>query len=131
MPPLAANKSLPSSVHWKRFENQLRETVKWSDRLGYVYWFAVLTTISCGFATGVYVTITNRTAMIESCQQKLHVLEDFLSTYQNTNLANHETNSTQSESKDADGIFNMWNRGNDDNVEHLIERADWMMDEIR
>lgn len=49
-----------------------------SDKLGFIYWFAVLTTISCGCATGVYVTIQNKNDMVESCQQKYKVYEDFL-----------------------------------------------------
>lgn len=66
--------------------------------------------------------------MIESCQRKLHVLDAFLSTHQ---IADYESNSTRSESKDADEMFSEWNRGDDDNVEYLIERADWIMDKIR
>lgn len=69
--------------------------------------------------------------MIQSCQQKLHVLDDFLSTDQITNLVNHESNSTQLESTEADEIFSRRNRGDDDDIEYLIERADWMMDKIR
>lgn len=49
-----------------------------SDKLGYVYWFAVLTTISCGCATGIFVNIQNKNDMIERCQQKYKVYEDFL-----------------------------------------------------
>lgn len=49
-----------------------------SDKLGFVYWFAVLTTISCGCATGIFVTIQNKNDMVESCQQKYNVYEDFL-----------------------------------------------------
>lgn len=46
--------------------------------LGYVYWFAVLTTISCGCATGIYVTLTNKSAMVTSCQEKYQFYEDFI-----------------------------------------------------
>lgn len=61
-----------------RFLNKLEETVKWSDILGYVYWFAVLTTISCGCATGIYVTRTNKSAMVTSCQEKYEFYENFI-----------------------------------------------------
>lgn len=46
--------------------------------LGYVYWFAVLTTISCGCTTGIYVTLTNKSAMITSCQEKYRFYENFI-----------------------------------------------------
>lgn len=39
---------------------------------------AVLTTISCGFATGIYVTVTNKSAMVKSCQEKYEMYEDYL-----------------------------------------------------
>lgn len=49
--------------------------------LGYVYWFAVLTTISCGCATGIYVTSTNKNSMVKSCQEKYQFYEDFITNY--------------------------------------------------
>lgn len=61
-----------------RFLNELKQTIKWSDILGYGYWFAVLSTISCGCATGVYVTLTNKSAMIASCQEKYQFYEEFI-----------------------------------------------------
>lgn len=62
----------------KRFLNELEQTVKWSDMLGYVYWFAVLTTISCGCATGIYVTLINKSDMVTSCQEKYQFYENFI-----------------------------------------------------
>lgn len=53
-----------------------------SDKLGYIYWFAVLTTISCGCATGVYVTLTNKNAMVQSCQEKYEIYENFMFRHQ-------------------------------------------------
>lgn len=49
-----------------------------SDKLGYIYWFAVLTTISCGCATGIYMTLTNKMAMVNSCQEKYELYEQFI-----------------------------------------------------
>lgn len=60
-----------------RFLEDLEKTVSLSDKLGFVYWFAVLTTISCGCATGVYVTLTNESAMVQSCQEKYQLYEHF------------------------------------------------------
>lgn len=62
----------------KRFLNDLKQTVKWSDMLGYVYWFAVLSTISCGCATGIYVTLTNKNTMAINCQEKYQFFEEFI-----------------------------------------------------
>lgn len=42
-----------------------------SDRIGYIYWFFVLITISFGGATGVFVTLKNRNAMDTVCRSKL------------------------------------------------------------
>lgn len=61
-----------------RFLDNLDKTVSLSDKLGFVYWFAVLTTISCGCATGVYVTLTNKSAMVKSCQEKYDLYENFI-----------------------------------------------------
>lgn len=49
-----------------------------SDRLGYIYWFAVLTTISCGCTTGIFVTLTNKHEMINSCHEKYQIYEQFI-----------------------------------------------------
>lgn len=54
------------------------KTVSLSDKLGFVYWFAVLTTISCGCATGVYMTLTNKSAMVKSCQEKYEFYENLI-----------------------------------------------------
>lgn len=67
-----------TSIIAKRFLDDLDNTISMSDKLGLVYWVAVLTTISCGFATGIYVTLTNKSAMVKSCQQKYELYEDFL-----------------------------------------------------
>lgn len=61
-----------------RFLDSLDQTVHMSDKLGFVYWFAVLTTISCGCATGIFVTIQNKSDMVKGCQQKYKAYEDFL-----------------------------------------------------
>lgn len=49
-----------------------------SDILGLTYWFAVLTTISCGCMTGIFVTLKNRNEMVKSCQQKYEIYENFI-----------------------------------------------------
>lgn len=56
---------------------QLKKTVNISDKLGYIYWFAVLTTISFGCMTGIYETLKNRNEMIDSCQAKYESYEHF------------------------------------------------------
>lgn len=68
---------ISSLIFKKRFLSKLKDTVSVSDKLGYIYWFAVLTTISCGFATGVYTTVKNRREMIENCQNKYRLYEEF------------------------------------------------------
>lgn len=65
-----------------RFLDNLNNTVSLSDKLGYIYWFAVLTTISCGCATGIYVTLTTRNAMVQSCQEKYEIYENFILRHQ-------------------------------------------------
>lgn len=50
--------------------------------MGYVYWVAVIQTISCGCATGIYVTLANRNEMVESCQMKYDLYEDFAGRHQ-------------------------------------------------
>lgn len=121
-----------------RFEQELKETVTLSDRLGYIYWFAVLTTISCGFATGIYVTIINRTAMVQSCQQKFEALDDFLTSHPITSALNdsHRSNhSCDTSVGEMEASIVGWNRadglGMPDNIDLLIDRIDEMSDEIR
>lgn len=46
-----------------------------SNRIGYVYWFSVLVTISFGFATGVFITHQNKMEMIETCNEKISFYE--------------------------------------------------------
>lgn len=71
--------SNPNFSHFiKRYLENLENTVNLSDKLGYIYWFAVMTTLSCGCATGVYVTLTNRNAMVQSCQEKYEMYETFI-----------------------------------------------------
>lgn len=53
------------------FNKSLRQCVSTSDRIGYIYWFFVLITISCGGATGIFVTYKNRVAMERICTDKL------------------------------------------------------------
>lgn len=67
---------------WRRFLDDLDKTVTLSDKLGFVYWFAVLTTISCGCATGIYVTLTNRNEMVKSCQTKYEQYADLIARHQ-------------------------------------------------
>lgn len=52
--------------------------VKISDKLGYVYWFAVLVTITCGGTTGVFMTLKNKHEMTMVCQQKYELYETYL-----------------------------------------------------
>lgn len=54
-----------------RFKKSLTDSVRISDKIGYIYWFFVLITISCGGATGVFVTYKNRVAMERVCADKL------------------------------------------------------------
>lgn len=60
-----------NTAHTHSFTKSLRDCVSTSDRIGYIYWFFVLITISCGGATGVFVTHRNRTAMERVCADKL------------------------------------------------------------
>lgn len=53
------------------FKKSLKKCVTISDRIGYIYWFFVLVTISFGGATGVFMTYRNRTAMDRVCGEKL------------------------------------------------------------
>lgn len=62
----------------ERFLDNLEKTISLSDKLGFVYWFAVLTTISCGCATGIYMTLSNKFEMIKSCQEKYELYENFI-----------------------------------------------------
>lgn len=50
-----------------------------SDKLGYVYWFAVLVTITCGGATGIFMTRKNKHDMTIICQQKHEFYETYWS----------------------------------------------------
>lgn len=52
------------------FQAELKDCVSTSDRIGYIYWFFVLITISCGGATGAFVTYKNRVAMERVCADK-------------------------------------------------------------
>lgn len=56
----------------------ITEMVKISDKLGYVYWFAVLVTITCGGTTGVFMTLKNKHEMTIVCQQKYELYESHL-----------------------------------------------------
>lgn len=116
----------------QRFQRQLNETVNWSDRLGYGYWFAVLTTITCGFTTGIYVTLTNKSEMINSCQQKYQFLEDFI-------LANRIEipnaiwlNNSNHETLEFNGHFSFHQsfRGHDE-LNILIDRIQYFHDALR
>lgn len=69
-----------------RFLRSLRHTAKLSDRIGYIYWVAVLTTITFGLATGVLVTLQNRQQMIGMCREKLQFYGEF-SSQNNVQLA--------------------------------------------
>lgn len=60
----------------------MEKTVNWSNRIGYVYWFAVIQTISCGCATGIYVTLANKNEMVKSCQMKYDQYVNFVETHQ-------------------------------------------------
>lgn len=130
--------SPPPPTSQNRFEQELEDTVNWSDRLGYIYWFAVLTTISCGFATGIHVTLTNRNAMLQSCQQKFEAFDDFLAGHQITNSLSDSNRSNHSYAMDIDAMATStveWNRDDrlemPDNIELLMDRIDEMSSEIR
>lgn len=60
-----------------RFIEAVAETTNLSDKLGYIYWFAVLVTISCGGATGVFMTMKNKHEMTIICQQKYEFYEKY------------------------------------------------------
>lgn len=62
-----------------RFIEDITNTVNMSDKLGYVYWFAVLVTITCGGATGVFMTLKNKQEMTIICQQKHEFYETYWS----------------------------------------------------
>lgn len=70
--------NFPSKRNLKcRFIEAITETVNMSDKLGYVYWFAVLVTITCGGATGIFMTRKYKHDMTIICQQK----QEFYETY--------------------------------------------------
>lgn len=56
----------------------VNDTVNLSDKIGYIYWFFVLVTISCGCVTGIYMTLKNKHDMTIICQQKYQMYEYFL-----------------------------------------------------
>lgn len=62
-----------------RFSEAIAETVNLSDKLGYVYWFAVLVTITCGGATGIFTTLKNKHDMTIICRQKHEFYETYWS----------------------------------------------------
>ena len=61
-----------------RFVKDLNDTVNLSDKIGFIYWFAVLITISCGCVTGVYVTLTSKFDMRTICIEKFGLYDDVL-----------------------------------------------------
>lgn len=52
--------------------------VNMSDKIGYIYWFCVLFTISFGGAAGIFTSIKNKTNMELICNQKLDYYEKYL-----------------------------------------------------
>lgn len=121
-------------LHIKQsFQRKLNDTVNWSDRLGYVYWFAVLTTITCGFTTGIYVTLTNKSEMINSCQQKYQLLEDFILTNRiEMPNAIWFNNSNHDDTLELNGHFSFHQsfRGHDE-LNILIDRIQYFHDALR
>lgn len=63
-----------------RFIEAVTATVNRSDKLGYIYWFAVLVTITCGGVTGIFMTLKNKHDMTIVCQQKHELYETYWST---------------------------------------------------
>lgn len=68
---MQCRKNVRITLAYVSFKAALKDCVSTSDRIGYIYWFFVLITISCGGATGVFVTYKNRTAMERVCTDKL------------------------------------------------------------
>lgn len=98
-----------------RFIEDITDTVSMSDKLGYVYWFAVLVTITCGGATGIFMTLKNKHEMTIICQQKHEFYETYWSdaaaaTVTTTCLENDGNSSfavsTMGNVNWANGIFN-------------------------
>lgn len=56
-----------------RFKKSLRSMVNMSDKIGYIYWVAVLTTISFGFVTGIFESYRHKSNMQTKCNDKLNV----------------------------------------------------------
>lgn len=46
--------------------------VSMSDKIGYIYWVAVLTTISFGFVTGIFESYRHKSNMQTQCSDKLN-----------------------------------------------------------
>lgn len=61
-----------------RFKKRLHSMVNMSDKIGYIYWFCVLFTISFGGAAGIYTSIKNKTNMELMCNQKLDYYVHYL-----------------------------------------------------
>lgn len=55
-----------------RFKKSLKSMVNMSDKIGYIYWVAVLTTISFGFVTGIFESYRHKSNMQKHCNEKLN-----------------------------------------------------------
>lgn len=46
--------------------------VNMSDKIGYIYWFFVLITISCGGVSGIFETVKYQRSMDTACTDRLN-----------------------------------------------------------
>lgn len=94
----------------------LKETVKWSDRIGFVYWLAVLSTIHFGLATSILTTMKNRLTMMDICRNQIQFYNEFYSN-QNLDALNPMDISSENEIVNAMGVIDAYERN--------LQLVDW------